>query len=142
MSTENSSTNRAARWWVRGGVAAFIAVMVTLMIMNMPRGFDTNLTKIGQGKPSLVFVYDPNYVISNEQTQEIDQVRALAGDNVVFLLADLGREEARAFVKKYEAELAEILIFTGEGSLIRRLHAPMDADVLAMQMQEALGQFQ
>jgi hypothetical protein len=45
-------------------MALFIVGMVALAVLNLPRSFDADLSKVGAGKPALVFVYDPSLVVS------------------------------------------------------------------------------
>ena len=54
---EHTGPAVAHRWWRRGAMALFIVGMVALAVLNLPRSFDADLSKIGAGKPALVFVY-------------------------------------------------------------------------------------
>jgi len=51
----------------------------------MPKPIDRNLEKIGNGQKSVVFVYDPNLVVSNQQATEISKARKLIGEQANFL---------------------------------------------------------
>lgn len=139
MQNERESSVHAYRWWIRGAAALFVAAMVVLAVMNLPRGFDTDLTKIGTGIPALVFVYDPNLVISNKQTEEMDKVRNALEDAMLFLVADVGRADAQQFMQKYSARVTEILLFHADGSLVKKSQSLMASEDLITLYQESIA---
>jgi len=64
---------------------ALIAVASTFI----PKPIDTDLEKIGNGQKSVVFVYDPNLVVSNQQATEISKARKLIGEQANFLIVKI-----------------------------------------------------
>ncbi len=135
-------TNPAAapnRWRTRGAIALFIAAMLALVVLNLPRGFDTNLSKIGAGKPALVFVYDSNLVISNQQTGEMDKAREILAEELHFLVADIGRPEGQLFMQQYQAERAQTLLFAADGSLLKRTQGLVTAEQLLVLFNESIA---
>jgi hypothetical protein len=118
------------RWWKRVATAAFIAGMLALVVMTLPRSFDADLTKIGAGKPALVFVYDPNLVVSNKQTREMDKARESLADELHFLVADIGRPDTQQFMRQHKATPTQILLFAADGSLLERTPSLMTAEQL------------
>lgn len=118
----------ARRWWTRGATVLFIAAMVALAVMTLPRGFDTDLSKIGAGKPVLVFVYDPNLAVSNQQTMEMDKAREIFTDGLHFLVADIGRPDTQQFMRRYQAEPTQLLLFAADGSLLERTQSLITAE--------------
>lgn len=118
------------KWRVRVATLLFIAAMVALAALALPRGFDADLGKIGAGKPALVFVYDPNLVASNQQTREMDKSREQLGDRLHFLVADVGRPDTQQFMRQHQATPTQILLFAADGSLLERTQSLMTAEQL------------
>lgn len=118
------------KWPVRVATLLFIAAMVALAALALPRGFDADLGKIGAGKPALVFVYDPNLVVSNQQTREMDKSREQLGDRLHFLVADVGRPDTQQFMRQHQATPTQILLFAANGSLLERTQSLMTAEQL------------
>jgi hypothetical protein len=108
--------------------------------MALPRGFDTDLTKIGAGKPALVFVYDPNLVASNQQTREMDVLRESLGDTLHFLIADVGRPDAQQFMQRYQATRTQLLLFAPDGRLVLRMQGPATSEQLLRSIDDVASQ--
>lgn len=115
-------------------VVAVIAVVLVVMIIASPRGFETDLTKIGTGVPTLVLVYDPNLVVTGEQLHELNQVREEFEAPMHFLLADVGYEQARAFIDAHDTHPGMMLLFSPEGELLTRIAAPVAAERLRQEL--------
>src|SRR5690606_34708397 len=124
-------TSGKSRWWVAIVVAAFIAGMVALAVLNLPRGFDMDLNKIGAGKPAIVFVYDNNLSVSGAQTAEMDKIRDRFEDQLHFLVADTGRPQAHQWMSQYQARPADLFFLDAQGEVRHRQPALLTADQLA-----------
>lgn len=118
--------------WVAISVIATIVAVLGLVLMVMPKGFKTTHEQIGTGKPTLVFVYDANFVSSTSQTEQMNEARAHLGDNVFFLLARAGTPEGDQLIAKYGARPAELLLFDAAGELTKRQLAVVDANELML----------
>ncbi len=129
----------ARRWWTRGAAALFIAAMAALAVLNLPRGFDADLGKIGAGKPALVFVYDPNLVVSNKQTREMDKARESLADALHFLVADVGRPDTQQFMRQHQATPTQLFLFAADGSLLVRTQSLMTAEQLVQLFDQSLA---
>ena len=130
MQERNEPTRDPGRWWKRGATAAFIAGMAALAVLNLPRSFDADLSTIGAGKPALVFVYDPNLVVSNKQTRELDKARESPADQLHFLVADVGRPDTQQFMRQHQATPTQLFLFAADGSLLVRTQSLMTAEQL------------
>jgi hypothetical protein len=130
MEVPAQSANRHSRVWKRIAIPVFLAALLLLAVMNLPRGFDTDLGKIGTGRPALVFVYDPNLVVSNQQTRELDALRETLGDALHFLVADIGRPDAQQFMRQHQAGPTQLLLFAPDGSVLGRMQALLTAEQL------------
>jgi len=118
------------RWRIRVATAVFIAGILAVAVLNLPKGFDTNLSKIGTGKPALVFFYDSNLLISNQQAREMNKVRESLAEELHFLIADIGRPDAQLFMKQHQAARVQLLFFAADGSLLNRTEALVTAEDL------------
>jgi len=112
--------------------------VLALAVLNLPKGFDTNLSKIGTGKPALVFFYDSNLVISNQQTREMDKAREILAEDLHFLIADIGRPDAQLFMQQHQSARTQLLLFAADGSLLNRTQGLMTAEELLVLFSEAL----
>lgn len=130
MQDKSQSSPSRPRWWVGLAVFGSIAALLAVLLMNAPRGFDTDLTKVGSGKPSLVFVYDPNLTVSNIQTTEINKIRDDLQQRLHLVLADVGRPDGQSFVQKHQADSGQLLLFSNEGTLLASQRGPIDAKLL------------
>lgn len=129
MAAQTQTTGKS-RWWVYLAVAAFVAGMVVLVVLNLPRGLDMDLDKIGDGKPAIVFVYDNNLSISNAQAGELDKIRDFFEDRLHLLVADTGRPQAYQWIAHHQARPADLFFFDAQGQLRHRQPAPLTADEL------------
>jgi len=96
----------------------------------MPKGFNMTHEQIGTGKPALVFVYDPNLVVSISQSEEMNKARDLLSDQVFFLFAKIGTPDGDQLITKHRASPSELLLFDPSGSLIKRQFALKSANEL------------
>jgi hypothetical protein len=137
LSNKAAKTKRSWQGFVIG-TTLFIAVVV-LLVISLPRGFDTDLNKIGGDKPSLVLVFDPNLVASGEMMRVLNEIRPEFKSKLQFLVADIGRVEAQQFAQQYQVRPSTVLIFATSGQPLKVLaHAP-SAKELTGEIQSALG---
>jgi len=129
-SIQNQADKKSFRGlgWV--AAAVFIASIVGLVVVNVPKGFDMDLAKIGGGKPAVVFVYENNLAISGVQTGEMNKIRDQFGDDLLFLIADVGRPMAQDWIRQNQARTADVLFFDAHGKLQHRQPAPLAAEQL------------
>lgn len=126
------------RGWGILVAAVFLAGMVALALVNLPKGIDMDLDKIGTGTPALVFVYDSNLSVSGMQTEAINRIRG-GFEHVHFLVADIGRPQAQDWLQQHQARPAELFFFDAQGALRLRQHAPLSADELGAAMRTHFG---
>ncbi|MBR9728438.1 hypothetical protein ACFOD0_11655 [Shewanella intestini] len=126
----NTSNPTKRKLWVMMAVGVSIAVLLSVLFGMLPKGFKTTHEQIGNGKPAVVFVYDPGLAISNPQTEQMNQARETLGNNAHFLLAREGTPEGDQFLAKHRAQSAEIFVFSAAGELIKRQYAVAGANEL------------
>ena len=108
-------------------IFGFIAIFVAAFIWSLPAAIDNDLNQIGNGKKTVVFIYDLNLVVSNQQTIEINNAKAELGDTVNYLVTRTGYPETDTFMQNYKAEIAELLFFDESGELFNRKFALLNA---------------
>jgi hypothetical protein len=109
--------------WVSAGVVIFILILIGLVVTSLPKGFKMTHDQIGTGLPALVFVYDPNLVVSISQSEQMDKAYDQLGDQVFFLIAKIKTPEGDQFIAEHQASIAELLLFDPSGKLIKRQSA-------------------
>jgi hypothetical protein len=112
--------------WIALSVIALLILIVTLL----PEPIDTNLEKIGNGQNSVVFVYDLNFAVSNQQATEINRAREMIGEQANFLVFRAGDPRRDGFRNEYQARSADLLFFNGDGELVDRQRALLNAEAL------------
>jgi hypothetical protein len=109
--------------WVSAGVVIFILILIGLVVTSLPKGFKMTHDQIGTGLPALVFVYDPNLVVSISQSEQMDKAYDQLGGQVFFLIAKIKTPEGDQFIAEHQANIAELLLFDPSGKLIKRQSA-------------------
>lgn len=118
--TSNSSTRKP---WVFAAVIVSILVFIGLLVALTPKGFDSNLNQLGSGKPAVVFVYDPNLVVSGQQMQQMNMARDQLQGPTLFVVAKIGSPEGDRFIATHNAKPAELILFNPEGVPVKRAFA-------------------
>ena len=113
-----------------------IIASVMLVFSVMPKPIEMNLEKVGNGQKSVVFVYDPNVAVSNQQAIEINKAIKIIGEQANFLIVKIGDPESESFKNKYQVRSADLLFFNGEGKLFDRQVALMRSDLLVERLLE------
>lgn len=114
-----------------------IVAAITLMILNSPQRFDMDLDKIGAGQPALVLIYDGNLVVTAEQAHELNKVREDFANDIAFLVADVSFERSQQLMRTHAAGPAAMLLFTGDGRLIKKMQGLLNADQLRAEITSA-----
>lgn len=96
-------------------VVAIAALAGWLLIALMPRGYETDLARIGQGRPAAVLVHDAQYVASLELMESVNRLRDDFEPKVLFLLADLQLPHGRAFAAAHSANFDALILFDADG---------------------------
>lgn len=112
-------------WTVLSIIALIIVVAAVL-----PEPIDMKLEKIGNGQKSVVFVYDPNLTVSNQQATEMNRAREIIGQQANFLIVKAGDPTRNDFKEQYQTRPADLLFFNGDGELVDRQVALFNAETL------------
>lgn len=94
---------------------AIIALSGALFIALMPRGYDTDLSRIGKGQPVAVLVHNAEYLASTELMESMNRLRGDYEPAVLFLLADLHVPPGKKFAAEHSANFDTLLLFDADG---------------------------
>lgn len=132
--TENPARARKIKWVVIG----LLLLVVAIVIMNLPRGFSDDLTRIGKGKAAVVLVRDKSAVQSFDLIEVMNGIRDQYAGQVEFLLTDFNTPEGRAFMTANGAEQVTVTVFDANGNKVNILHPPQTAESMQQSISAAL----
>jgi len=129
--------SRLAQWLI--GIAAF-ALAGLLVFRHLPMaGYDSDVTRVGQGRPAVVLVYE-NFAPPSMAVMDLfDQVRREYEDRLEFLVADTGSPRGQAFIAQHGVQAGQVLTFRGDGTLVRADWVIGDAQRLRDRLRQDLG---
>jgi hypothetical protein len=119
-------------------VAALLVLVVAILIMNLPRGYSDDLTRIGKGKAAVVLVRDKSAVQSFDLMEVMNGIRDQYSDKTEFLLTDFNTPEGRAFMTANEAAKATVVVFDANGNKVSVLFPPQTAASMQQAIDAAL----
>jgi len=107
---------------------------------QLPKGgYPTDLSRIGQGQPTVVLALDANYVAGTEVMNLLHDVRDEFGHSVQFLVAPLALPQGQAFAAQHQVGDGMVLLFDARGQRLAVLHRPQTLDGLRQAVREAFG---
>lgn len=107
-----------------------LGVLAAAVWWLLPQPYPADLSRIGQGRPALVMVFDPELVVSGDQAAELDAARDSLEPHMEVLVANAGRPDAGRLIARYDARPGMLLRFDAEGELIERLSPVVPAERL------------
>lgn len=135
VEAQASGGARKIKWAVSG----MLALLVAIVVMNLPRGFSDDLSRIGKGKAAVVLVRDKNAVESMDLMNLLDGVRGQYAGRVEFLLTDYDTPEGRAFIAANNAAPITLVFFDAGGKQVKVLAAPQTAANLQQEITSITG---
>ena len=120
-------------------VLAGVAYVVSLLAV---RPMSTDLSTIGQGRPALVLVYENFSPGSADALDRLKQVRADYEADMVFLVADLGTPDGRAFASRFGLSEGQALILQADGEPRRATTIPADEQRVRDRLDQELAAMQ
>ena len=95
-----------------------LGATLLLMVLLLPRGaVGTDLGRIGQGQPALVLVFE-NHSPTSMDTLTLLKAAQRERADVVFVVADIGTPQGRAFQQREGAFSGQLLGFDASGQRI------------------------
>lgn len=122
--------------WV---VAAFFTALALVAVMNLPRGYSDDLSRIGKGKAALVLVRDKNAVQTFDLMEVMNGIRDQYAGQVEFLLTDFNTPQGRAFMAAHKAARATLVLLDANGTLVNVIYPPQTAGSLQQELAVVLG---
>jgi hypothetical protein len=119
-------------------VVVLLLLLVAIVVMNLPRGFSGDLSRIGKGKAAVVLVRDKNSVQSFELMETMNGIRDQYAGKVEFLLTDFNTPEGRAFITANGADRVTVVVFDPNGHKLKVLYPPQNSDSVQQAIAAAL----
>lgn len=92
---------------------------------------EADLTKIGQGKPSIVQVHDPQCPLCRTlQRQTRKALKSFDSDSFTFLVANIKTLDGSSFAARYGVPHVTLLLFDASGEMVQIVRGPSDTDSL------------
>jgi hypothetical protein len=105
-------------------VLAIIAYAFTLL----PRGYDTDVSRVGQGHPAAVLVHDHGIVQSMELMAALDAVRDEFESEMLLIVANPYHPDGEAFVEVHGLPPVALVRFDADGRLTHRFIGTPDPE--------------
>ncbi len=122
--------------WAIGGI---LLLLIALMVMNLPRGYSDDLSRIGKGQAAVVLIHNKNSVSSLNLMHVLDEVRGKYAGHVEFLLADANTPQGQEFITANQAAPANLVLFNANGNRVKILPAPQSAENVRLEISGAFG---
>ncbi|WP_290653202.1 hypothetical protein [Aquisalimonas sp.] len=118
---------RWARWTTALGIIGASAFFIMALLPD--EGLSTDLSQVGQGKPVAVLTFETAHPASMSVMDRIAEFRSEGGDEIDFLVADLGTPDGDAFARRHGAPGPGVLIFfDAAGQRQRSLDVPQSSE--------------
>ncbi len=120
-----------------GKTAKIVITVATLLIAGLlifsqlpMRGYERDLSKIGEGKPAVVLGFENHSPVGIEAMDRISQVREDYEHSALFLVADLMSEEGEEFARRHGTHDGFIALFDAQGNRLDVRQVPEDQTTL------------
>jgi len=128
-------SNRAKKFkWL---AVVFFVVLAAVAVMNLPRGFSDDLSLVGKGKPSIVFIRDKNAVQTFGILEAMNGIRDQYAGKVEFLLTDSNTRPGQAFMAANEAPNVTLVLLDATGKKVKVIFPPQTAESLQQEIDDS-----
>jgi len=118
----------------------FVVAVGVVIIRYLPMiGYDSDVTRIGQGRPAVVLVFENFAPPSMEAMELFNQIRRDYRDRLDFLVADSGTPRGQAFIAEHGLQVGQVVTFRADGTRVRADWLAGDADALRARLREELA---
>ncbi len=93
-----------------------------------------DLSVIGEGKPAVVLVYESYAPAGMEAMERLKKVRPELESHMHFRVAHIGTPEGDMFVRRHDAFDGVMVLFDGQGKVVRVTMVPHALDQLKMEL--------
>lgn len=93
-----------------------------------------DLSKIGNGTPTIVQIHDPQCPVCRELQREARKaLRSFEDEDLQYLVANIRSDKGAALANRHGVAHVTLLLFDGQGALLNVLSGPNDRDFLNAQ---------
>lgn len=124
---------------IKWAIVVFFVLLAIVAVMNLPRGYSDDLSRIGKGKVAIVLIRDKNAVQALDLMEVMNEIRSQYDGQVEFLLTDFDTAEGRAFMAATGAVRVTLVLFDVQGKLANVLYPPQTAESVQREITAALG---
>jgi len=135
---EQQNKDKSGATKIKWVVAVLLLFLVATLVMNLPRGYSDDLTRIGKGKAAVVLVRDKSAVQSFDLMEVMNGIRDHYSDKAEFLLTDFNTPEGRAFMTANGAAKVTVVVFDASGNKVNVLFPPQTAESMQQAIDAAL----
>ena len=100
---------------------------------------DTDLSVVGQGKPSLVLAYENFSPDSGATLNQLTRVKKDYQQYMNFVVADLGAPQGQAFARRHNLVNGMVVFFSGSGEALKLLRLTSDEQELRELLDQQLA---
>ena len=108
-------------------------------LMGVGKPISTDLSVIGQGKPALVLAYENYSPAGGEALNRLRQVKSDYDSRLVFVVADLGTPQGRAFANRHQLFDGQAIFLKQDGIPLRITSIPADEGELRRRLESKLA---
>ncbi|SEQ15406.1 hypothetical protein SAMN05421693_11859 [Ectothiorhodospira magna] len=134
------STRKGLPPWARMLVTPLILLVAAALIWSqLPKGaYSTDLSRIGDGQPALVLIYDSTFMAGMRVMGYMDEIRDDYTPQVHFLVANVGTPDGRRLADQHGVRDGAVLLYSDRGTLVEQLPAPASVEVLRQALDRSL----
>lgn len=92
-----------------------IIALLVLFVALIPRGYNSDLTRIGKGQPTAVMTHDPGFLASGQLMEGINGLRKDFEPAILFLVADFGTPQGQKFAEEQSVSFGVLVLFDSRG---------------------------
>ena len=124
---------------IKWAIAVFFVLLAIVAVMNLPRGYSDDLSRIGKGKAAIVLIRDKNAVQALDLMEVMNGIRDQYAGQIEFLLTDFDTPQGRAFIAAHGAARVTLVLLDAGGKLVKVLYPPQTAESVQQEIAVALG---
>jgi hypothetical protein len=92
-----------------------IVALPVLFVALIPRGYNSDLSRIGKNQPTAVLTHDPGFLASTQLMEGINGLRKDFEPAMQFLVADLNTPPGRKFAEEQSVSFGVLVLFDAQG---------------------------
>ncbi|MFV2059164.1 MAG: hypothetical protein ACC653_00690 [Gammaproteobacteria bacterium] len=117
-----------------------MAVLISLAILFLPSGFSNDIAKIGKGNKVAVFAFNHGTTNSMAMMNLLDQIRSSYSNQLEFLAVSVNAPIGKKFLKDFNVEESNLILFNGDGAIAGMLYATKDEQLVRQTLDNFIKQ--